>query len=769
MKKDCFLTLWLLHVQYYLCQQVTHLNRLNSMVLPLVACSFSGSVNPLCLDSILQGKVQDAIQFWLVRNPCSENWWFNQIDVPGLLSNIALLLQHGDLLSDSILAQIDVDIQRGAKWWHGWSGYNLVSLAKLQIFRGLLFNDAALISEGFSAVWNQLVIMPWPPPSPSKTGAARCNSSSAASVQCIPYSCQIGGGSYLGDGIQVDSSFHQHGAQLLDGAYGVGFTTAILEFLPVADQLPWQVPAKNLDVLAVHVLDGQFRMTLSGGVWDWQTCGRGCMVSANAPRNDISPADLRFAASLYPSTSETAVRFEAFAKELSSASERNYSGIYPGNVGSFAYWRSDYVLHRRNNWTASWKGRSNRTVAARCVNSDSKMSADTGEGSTFVYRGDELGTAHQGIWPLINWQQFPGITCRQGGLDACAWAYTYDDHPTFVGSVSNDMYSGSAQMYGNHGMRAARSWLFSDDGITTVVTNVTVNTSAAVVQTTLANQRLHGDVVVVLRTGAQHTLPCQGNYSYGHLDITAVYHNHTMYAVDQLQFIMDGALSNGTFTIECGLRKGNWFRIGTYRAPAQSEVFRITYEHGWTRKPVRLHDRDSTDATDLSSFGYTVFPNVDVILSPRMEIHVGKAIHNMRPNSGREPVPALPVVTVLPFAHVLNDEAAGIAAITFWQPGGKVTVTSATHGNVLVSCKAAGLVLVHFIESSAGALSAVQVSASNPDTPGLTLQLAVEHTGTFERVSGSGCTLGVGGALVVALGDNDLSGKSTTCTLYISS
>lgn len=69
---------------------------------------------------------------------------------------------------------------------------------------------------------------------------------------------------------QVDGSFHQHGAQLLDGAYGVGFTTAILEFLPVADQLPWQVPAKNLNVLATHVLDGQFRMTLSGGVWDWQ-------------------------------------------------------------------------------------------------------------------------------------------------------------------------------------------------------------------------------------------------------------------------------------------------------------------------------------------------------------------------------------------------------------------------------------------------------------------------------------------------------------------
>lgn len=179
------------------------MSRLNSMIIPLVACSFARSVNPLCLNTTLATKVQAALQFWLVRNPCSENWWFNQIDGPGILSNIALLLQHGGLLSNTALVQLDVDIQRGANWWRGWSGYNLVSLAKLQIFRGLLFNDEALISEGFSAVWDQLITMPWPAPPPSKTGAARCNSSSAASVQCIPDSCQIGGGSYLGDGIQV--------------------------------------------------------------------------------------------------------------------------------------------------------------------------------------------------------------------------------------------------------------------------------------------------------------------------------------------------------------------------------------------------------------------------------------------------------------------------------------------------------------------------------------------------------------------------------------
>ena len=67
----------------------------------------------------------------------------------------------------------------------------------------------------------------------------------------------MGGGSYLGDGIQADGSFHQHGAQLLDGAYGVGLTDSIAGFLPVSEGLEWACPAAGLAVFAELVLQGQ--------------------------------------------------------------------------------------------------------------------------------------------------------------------------------------------------------------------------------------------------------------------------------------------------------------------------------------------------------------------------------------------------------------------------------------------------------------------------------------------------------------------------------
>ena len=129
------------------------------------------------------------------------------------------MLKHGGRLDSDTLALADVDVRRGADFWEGWSGMNLVDLATLQIYRGLLFANTSLVAEGFSAVWGQLAIMQWPAPTPSATRAARCNSSAAASTPCIPDSCQVGGGTYLGAGIQADDSFHQHGAQLEDGSY----------------------------------------------------------------------------------------------------------------------------------------------------------------------------------------------------------------------------------------------------------------------------------------------------------------------------------------------------------------------------------------------------------------------------------------------------------------------------------------------------------------------------------------------------------------------
>src|SRR5690348_17434716 len=42
------------------------------------------------------------------------------------------------------------------------------------------------------------------------------------------------------DGIQADYSFHQHGAQLYSGGYGLGFANDVGRFIALAWGTPWQ-------------------------------------------------------------------------------------------------------------------------------------------------------------------------------------------------------------------------------------------------------------------------------------------------------------------------------------------------------------------------------------------------------------------------------------------------------------------------------------------------------------------------------------------------
>ena len=101
-------------------QPSTHMERLNAMIPPLVACELAA--NKMCNDTLLGEAADRALHFWLQRNPCSENWYFNQIDAPGQLADALLLLQHGGRLSNSTLQAADIDLRRGADWWRGWSG-----------------------------------------------------------------------------------------------------------------------------------------------------------------------------------------------------------------------------------------------------------------------------------------------------------------------------------------------------------------------------------------------------------------------------------------------------------------------------------------------------------------------------------------------------------------------------------------------------------------------------------------------------------------------
>jgi len=493
----------------------------------------------------------------------------------------------------------------------------------------MLWRNVSMVSIGFAAIYSQLLPMPWPAPAPSDSHGEACPGAASAG-QCI---C-IGGGTYLGDGIQADASFHQHGAELLDGSYGAGLVSAIMSILPLPMGTAWQLPSEQLSVLASVILDGQRWMIFPTGVqggnrWGWSVVGRDKTTvsgGSTGARAGFPASQIGALGKLLPAR---AAEFEAFADALAlgagdSTTPLRLEQLLQGNRG---YWNSDYMVHRRPTWAASVHMRSNRTIAARCVNSQGKLAAEEGNGEVFLYQVEspDAGSAYDGIWPVINWQQLPGITCEQNPSlfvtnDPCDWKFSYARSPTFVGSVSDNCSGTAAAVLESHNVTANRSWHFFDDLYVSIVSGVSLaSASTAPVYTTIASTRNLSSVASVLLTnGSIVHLVNGGNASFAASAVTAVHHGQTAYRAGPLDD-GDGNPSDGWLHVSLQTLAGNWDRIGVTNKSASATVFSLAYEHATTTAAAsaavdQTHPASSAPASArLADLAYVVFPNTATI------------------------------------------------------------------------------------------------------------------------------------------------------------
>ena len=77
-------------------------------------------------------------------------------------------------------------------------------------------------------------------------------------------------------------------------------------------------------------------------------------------------------------------------------------------TGNRHYWTSDYMSHRRADWTASLRMYSERTVAARCVNQQGKRNAREADGVVSLYlRGQP---SYASVFASWNFHALAGMT-----------------------------------------------------------------------------------------------------------------------------------------------------------------------------------------------------------------------------------------------------------------------------------------------------------------------------------------------------------------------
>lgn len=227
------------------------------------------------------------------------------------------------------------------------------------------------------------------------------------------------------DGIQADSSFHQHGPQLYLGwGYGGLFSHGVLETELLASGTPLAMNDSAWDIFAGLLLDGQ-QLATRGPNFDYAASGR--LMTYNAMNDSwglnggaslvllvdetaagqpnvhaslvLFPAghyhyfaavtDSRAALPTFapPLTTPLAVVYAPLLAEVNASRARSseiqqYAArIYgaqprpPPLVLNRLYYDSDYMVHHRAAYTATVRVFSNRTINSECVNTENLQGA----------------------------------------------------------------------------------------------------------------------------------------------------------------------------------------------------------------------------------------------------------------------------------------------------------------------------------------------------------------------------------------------------------
>jgi len=387
-------------------------------------------------DENLRRAVLSSLDYWLGHDFQNSNWWWNQIGVPRALLPTLLLMEE-DLSAEQRGRAFA--ILRRAKI--GMTGQNLVWVTEITAVRGILANDAELVTAAYRRIADEIRLS-------------------------------------TGEGIQPDFSFHQHGPCLYNHGYGAAFAGDCSEIATQVAGTRFAFPPEKIARLGSLILDGSQWMT-RGDVPDFGAEGR------EITRRGQSAHYLSTAAR---NMLQLPTGREAEFRDLAARASAQPA---PPLVGNRHYWCSDLMTHHRSGYYASA-----RMFSSRIANTDMPCN---GEGLKSHHIADgcnvllRTGREYQEIFPVWDWQKIPGTTVEQRpGLTGSPRRM---GKTSFVGGVSDGTYGLAAFELDRDGLSARKSWFFFDDEYACLGAGITCDSDDLVV-TTLNQCNLAGDVLV---------------------------------------------------------------------------------------------------------------------------------------------------------------------------------------------------------------------------------------------------------------------------------
>ena len=261
---------------------VEHLTNLRTLAL---AYQMPGS--SFYHDQKLLASFHLALNYWLANDFQCPNWWYPGIGVP-MSFTPSLILMEKELSAQQLAKGIQI-LDRSKI---GMTGQNKIWLSGNVLLRSLLSRDDATIRQAAQAIQEEMKVS-------------------------------------LGEGIQPDGSFHQHGPQIQFGNYGLAYVGNMIKWVRILRNTPFSFNESKLAILRNYLLEGQQWITWKNQL-DISACGRQLFVNAQTGKAHNLANSIHQMETVDPSYAET-------------YKKANRSENLTGNKH---FWRSDFQVQR---------------------------------------------------------------------------------------------------------------------------------------------------------------------------------------------------------------------------------------------------------------------------------------------------------------------------------------------------------------------------------------------------------------------------------------
>ncbi|QHV97044.1 polysaccharide lyase family 8 super-sandwich domain-containing protein [Spirosoma endbachense] len=502
-------------------QPLTHLVRLG-----LFARAYANPSSAYYDKAELKQKIEGGMNYWLGLDPeprCA-NWFALTISVPRSIGNTLICLRKSpNGISSTLENQMLAWMTKGRpiSRFADETGSNLTDVAEHYVMRACLTKNQTTLNQAITPVKNTIRIA---------MGAM---------------------------GLQKDNSFRFHGPQLYTYGYGRNYISGFANIASWVVGTSLAFPADKIAIFSNFVRNG-FIKPHRGAYADFNLFGRG-VSRKNAGDADEGVLEKAKAVDI----SANAGAYDDAIQRMGQKQPASYNVLSE----HIHYWRSDYSLHLRPDYTFGLRSVSTRTAKSENGNGENLKGYYLTEGVSYIaVNGDE----YFNIFPVWDWNKIPGTTVPEitSIPVRTAWGKNFGKTP-FVGGVSDGVYGASVYAMKDYNTTAKKSWFFFDEEIVCLGSGITSGAAQAI-NTTLNQCLLKTDVTIADGSGTVSVLG-KGGRDYD----------------SNVKWVLQGNVGyffpkGGKVSVSNQAQTGNWSSINS-AIPSEkvtADVFKLWFKHG---------------------------------------------------------------------------------------------------------------------------------------------------------------------------------------------